>query len=323
MDPHLGLEVSAGGVLEADEEASGGEDGPSPTVALFPALRMRPFPDSASFVAGLWLAAGAGLAYDREGAHPLIDLRAGIDVPLGPYRMGPFIGFWHLPSSDEVDAHDERVSLLAGLHAAFDAGPVAATAPASRTRPAARAEPVPPAPGTFLETDDRPESFAPRGPETDAPPPPRSAAEAPARAEPDGPVTRVRLDEAVHFPINSARIGMSAAAALRRAVAPLHTEAVVRIFIEGHSDATGSAAYNQALSLARAKSAQDILLELGIPSEIVVVEALAASHPVAPQSDVGALARNRRVEIVVELRAPASAPSSADAAASSARTPSP
>jgi outer membrane protein OmpA-like peptidoglycan-associated protein len=294
LDPHFGLEVTAGGALETGEET--GTTAPDTTLVLFPALRMRPFPDYSSPQGGLWLAAGVGVGYEQGSARTAVALRAGFDVTFGPLAVGPFFGFLHLPAANEAETTDAHVLLLAGLHGVLGGEDETSVAAASSPE---NQPPAPPlkAPGIVADSGSQ-GAEPPPGPAPTAPP--RAAPEPTPAPEPSVPSEQVRLEETVHFPINDARIGFLAAAAFRRALERLPSQGLVRVIVEGHSDTTGGVAYNQTLSLARARSVQAILVDLGIPSEIVVVEGLAASRPADPGRDPGALARNRRVEIVVE-----------------------
>jgi outer membrane protein OmpA-like peptidoglycan-associated protein len=69
--------------------------------------------------------------------------------------------------------------------------------------------------------------------------------------------------------------------------------------VEGHTDSTGSVATNNALSLQRAITVRDYLIEQGIPASTIDVLGLGSSMPNADNSTVEGRARNRRVEVVV------------------------
>ncbi len=75
---------------------------------------------------------------------------------------------------------------------------------------------------------------------------------------------------------------------------------IYRAYLIGHTDEQGSLAYNEALSLRRAKTVQDLLVGLGIPSEQVEIAYRAFLDPVDEGTDEEALARNRRVDIILE-----------------------
>jgi outer membrane protein OmpA-like peptidoglycan-associated protein len=71
------------------------------------------------------------------------------------------------------------------------------------------------------------------------------------------------------------------------------------IVVEGHTDSTGSDAYNQQLSERRAWSVQRLLVERGVnPSRITAI-GYGESRPVASNDNAGGRQLNRRVEIRV------------------------
>jgi outer membrane protein OmpA-like peptidoglycan-associated protein len=69
---------------------------------------------------------------------------------------------------------------------------------------------------------------------------------------------------------------------------------VVRI--EGHSDTSGNAVTNHALSMARAKAVREVMLQLGLPETKVEAVGLGSSRPVAPNDTPESRALNRRIE---------------------------
>ena len=76
----------------------------------------------------------------------------------------------------------------------------------------------------------------------------------------------------------------------------------LKIEIGGHTDARGSNAYNQRLSEARAGSVQKYLLEKfpSLKAEQFTVKGYGESKPVAPNTNALNMAKNRRVEFVVQ-----------------------
>lgn len=66
--------------------------------------------------------------------------------------------------------------------------------------------------------------------------------------------------------------------------------------VVGHTDARGSEAYNDALSLARARNVTERLVELGVRSQQVDYIGMGELQPVAPNSTSLGMAQNRRVE---------------------------
>jgi len=75
---------------------------------------------------------------------------------------------------------------------------------------------------------------------------------------------------------------------------------IFRITLEGHTDDTGSADYNQTLSEERAESARLYLLnQYQLPSSSIVSRGRGEYMPIMPSTSREARARNRRVEILV------------------------
>jgi outer membrane protein OmpA-like peptidoglycan-associated protein len=73
----------------------------------------------------------------------------------------------------------------------------------------------------------------------------------------------------------------------------------VDISVVCHADATGSDAYNSALSLKRAQTVRDALIAAGIPNDVIEVDYHAANNPLIPTARGVAEPRNRRVEVTI------------------------
>lgn len=69
--------------------------------------------------------------------------------------------------------------------------------------------------------------------------------------------------------------------------------------VEGHTDSTGSADYNQGLSERRASSVRDFLAQQGIGGQRMVAVGYGLTRPVADNSTREGRASNRRVEIII------------------------
>jgi outer membrane protein OmpA-like peptidoglycan-associated protein len=74
-----------------------------------------------------------------------------------------------------------------------------------------------------------------------------------------------------------------------------------RIRIQGHTDSTGTAAYNEELSLRRAEAVRDVLASRGVSSRQMLVEGVGAAQPVADNSTLEGRAQNRRVELHIDV----------------------
>lgn len=71
------------------------------------------------------------------------------------------------------------------------------------------------------------------------------------------------------------------------------------VLVEGFTDSTGAADYNQALSERRAAAVQTALLELGVERTRVAIHGYGEAHPVASNDSASSRQLNRRVEIVL------------------------
>jgi len=67
--------------------------------------------------------------------------------------------------------------------------------------------------------------------------------------------------------------------------------------VEGHTDSTGSAEYNQALSERRAATVATYLVNRGIDQQRILAYGRGFSEPIADNSTAAGRAMNRRVEL--------------------------
>jgi outer membrane protein OmpA-like peptidoglycan-associated protein len=82
-------------------------------------------------------------------------------------------------------------------------------------------------------------------------------------------------------------------------VSAVKRRAAISVSISGHTDATGSDALNNALSLERAKQVQALLLEQGVKPGIISVTSHGKGNPAIPTPEGAAEPRNRRVVVIV------------------------
>jgi outer membrane protein OmpA-like peptidoglycan-associated protein len=74
-----------------------------------------------------------------------------------------------------------------------------------------------------------------------------------------------------------------------------------KLEIEGHTDSTGSDAYNQKLSESRAESVRSFLVEQGIPADrIPSTQGFGRTRPIVPNDTRPNREKNRRVDIIIE-----------------------
>ena len=103
---------------------------------------------------------------------------------------------------------------------------------------------------------------------------------------------------AIRFEFDSGRLTPAALAQVEELATALNLPALRRsvVAVEGHTDSSGSASYNRALSLRRAQAVKRQLIGMGVSGHRVVEVGLGESFPV--QGIASSDGRNRRVEIV-------------------------
>ena len=73
----------------------------------------------------------------------------------------------------------------------------------------------------------------------------------------------------------------------------------LKLTVEGHTDSTGTAAFNQKLSEQRAMTVRDYLVQQGVDMNSVTATGLGEGVPIADNSTAAGRQKNRRVEIIV------------------------
>jgi len=76
--------------------------------------------------------------------------------------------------------------------------------------------------------------------------------------------------------------------------------AVTRIAVTGHTDTSGAATYNMALSMRRATAVKDALVREGIPAAAIAVSGVGETRLLVQTGDNVKEPQNRRVEIVLQ-----------------------
>ena len=116
---------------------------------------------------------------------------------------------------------------------------------------------------------------------------------------------RIELAADVLFDFDKAAIKPQAGAALKNVAAVLKDKAKGPVRIEGHTDAKGSDAYNQNLSVRRADAVRQWLVQNeGLKGLKITTQGFAAKNPVAPNTkpdgsdNPEGRQKNRRVEII-------------------------
>ncbi|MDR0777539.1 MAG: OmpA family protein [Azonexus sp.] len=105
--------------------------------------------------------------------------------------------------------------------------------------------------------------------------------------------------EKLLFGANEAALMPSAQEAVGRMARMFIRLDISAVRVDGHTDATGSAAYNDQLSLRRAQAVADALVAAGMPASGISVRGLGSRAPVAGNQTAEERAQNRRVVLVV------------------------
>ncbi len=131
-------------------------------------------------------------------------------------------------------------------------------------------------------------------------PPPPPPIETPTPAPEPAPVVKQRIVlRGVNFDFDKSDIREDSRPILDEAVSLLADHRDVLVIVGGHTDARGTEAYNQALSVRRAEAVFRYLVNRGIAPERLRTEGFGESKPVADNDTDSGRARNRRVELRV------------------------
>lgn len=122
-----------------------------------------------------------------------------------------------------------------------------------------------------------------------APPPPPPP--------PPAPVAAARVFT-VYFAWNRSWVGPQGIAILRQAAATFRAGGVVTVQVTGYTDTSGSARYNQRLSVRRARIVAHILAHMGVPWRAMTVAGRGENDLAVPTPNGVREPRNRRVTVI-------------------------
>jgi outer membrane protein OmpA-like peptidoglycan-associated protein len=109
----------------------------------------------------------------------------------------------------------------------------------------------------------------------------------------------VSLPESITFPTDSDVVMPAFLPSLRSVAQSLQNYPNTTVQVIGHTDSTGSAAYNQGLSERRAQAVTNVLVNSGVPAWRIQSLGRGFNQPVASNDTPQGRAANRRVEIVI------------------------
>jgi outer membrane protein OmpA-like peptidoglycan-associated protein len=126
-----------------------------------------------------------------------------------------------------------------------------------------------------------------------------------ATVERVGEGIQVTFASGLLFDFDAAQILPAAAQNLRNLAASLNQYPNTNVLIVGHTDASGTADYNQALSERRAQAASDFLVSQGVSASRLRTIGRGEMEPVATNATDAGRAQNRRVEVAIYANAAA------------------
>ena len=102
----------------------------------------------------------------------------------------------------------------------------------------------------------------------------------------------------INFDTDKATLRPDAAPVIDEIAKLLQSDAALKLSIDGHTDSTGTAERNRALSKQRAEAVRGALVAKGIAAERLSAQGFGPDKPVADNGDDAGRAKNRRVELV-------------------------
>jgi len=109
-----------------------------------------------------------------------------------------------------------------------------------------------------------------------------------------------RLSSAAAFELSGSNLSDEGKAEIKSFAAKLKGHKVNKITVEGFTDSTGAAAFNQALSERRANAVKDEIIKNGIDASLITAIGRGESNPIADNATRQGRAANRRVKVSVD-----------------------
>jgi outer membrane protein OmpA-like peptidoglycan-associated protein len=103
----------------------------------------------------------------------------------------------------------------------------------------------------------------------------------------------------VLFDLNKAELKSSGMMNVNKLAQFLQENPDRKVIVEGYTDSTGAASYNQSLSERRASSVRMALVKMGVDPTRIVAQGYGKEYPVADNGSTSGRAMNRRVEVTI------------------------
>lgn len=107
------------------------------------------------------------------------------------------------------------------------------------------------------------------------------------------------MSELVLFDFNKYEVKNKVKGSLNTLAKALEENPDIRIKIDGYTDFIGSEGYNLDLSVKRAKSIKNYLVDRGVKSSNISIEGYGKQNPIANNATAAGRAKNRRVEFII------------------------
>lgn len=120
-----------------------------------------------------------------------------------------------------------------------------------------------------------------------------------AAVERQGDKLYVALPSGILFDVDKDAVKPDARQSLGRAAEVLVKYPDTYVTVEGHTDSSGSAGHNQALSERRAMRVRDVLTQSGVPDARLSVKGYGESDPVGDNATAEGRQANRRVQLEI------------------------
>ncbi len=119
------------------------------------------------------------------------------------------------------------------------------------------------------------------------------------QVERQGDGIHIQAPEAITFNTNSATLKPQFMPVLQQLAQSVNQYPGTIVRVEGNTDSTGSASYNQQLSLNRAQSVASALSQYGVPYNRIQAIGYGMTRPIASNATAAGRAQNRRVDILI------------------------